>query len=196
MSGHMSSTSFEVPRRSLSGRRPEMVTRLLDAAVTETQAHGFAGLTVRNVARLAGVSVATAYTYFASKEHLLTEVFWRRLSTLPPLECPPSWPLGQRVEAAVEPIALLVADEPELARGVTTAMLAHDPDVTVLRNQIGVLMSKRLGSALGPTFPEAGQLALTMALAGSMLSAGMGVVEYRSVPKLLAGFAELIGEGR
>ena len=44
-------------------------------------------LTVRNVARRAGVAPATAYTYFASKDHLVAEVFWRRLRgppTAPP----------------------------------------------------------------------------------------------------------------
>ena len=30
------------------------------------------------VAKRAGVAPATAYTYFASKEHLVAEVFWRR----------------------------------------------------------------------------------------------------------------------
>ena len=44
---------------------------------------GYDGLTVRNVARRAGVAPATAYTYFASKDHLLAEVLWRRLQALP-----------------------------------------------------------------------------------------------------------------
>ena len=44
---------------------------------------GYDGLTVRTVARRAGVAPATAYTYFASKDHLLAEVLWRRLQALP-----------------------------------------------------------------------------------------------------------------
>ena len=34
------------------------------------------------MARRAGVAPATAYTYFASKEHLVTEVFWQRVREL------------------------------------------------------------------------------------------------------------------
>ena len=41
------------------------------------------GLTVRNVARRAGVAPATAYTYFSSKDHLLAEVLWRGMEALP-----------------------------------------------------------------------------------------------------------------
>ena len=102
---------------------------MVEAAVEEVAATGFDGLTVRNVARRAGVSPATAYTYFASKEHLLTEVFWRRLSALaePPADRRRS--AADRVAAATRDMAMLVADEPELAAAVTTAMLAHDPDV-------------------------------------------------------------------
>ena len=40
---------------------------------------------MRDVAALAGVAPATAYTYFVSKDHLVAEVFWRRLSTLDPV---------------------------------------------------------------------------------------------------------------
>ena len=35
------------------------------------------------VAAEAGVGAATAYTYFSSKEHLVAEVFWRRLAASP-----------------------------------------------------------------------------------------------------------------
>src|SRR4051812_12952951 len=80
LSGHMSGELMtESTRRRLTGRQADTVRRLTDAAVEEVRETGFDGLTVRNVARRAGVAPATAYTYFASKNHLITEVFWRRL---------------------------------------------------------------------------------------------------------------------
>ena len=75
--------STEATRRRLSSRQALTVARLTEAAVEELRAVGYDGLTVRNVARRAGVAPATAYTYFTSKEHLVTEVFWRRLEALP-----------------------------------------------------------------------------------------------------------------
>ena len=57
--------------------------RLGRAAVDVLSREGFAGLTIRMVAAEAGVGAATAYTYFSSKEHLVAEVFWRRLASTP-----------------------------------------------------------------------------------------------------------------
>ena len=74
---------IEAPRRTLSSRQAIAVERLVEAAVREIRAKGYEGLTVRNVAARACVAPATAYTYFASKDHLVTEVFWRRLRALP-----------------------------------------------------------------------------------------------------------------
>ena len=190
----MSTPAFEVPRRALSGRRPEMAARLLDAAVAEIAESGYDGLTVRLVAARAGVSVATAYSYFSSKEHLLTSEFWRRLTALPEPEFAKKAPLSERLVVALEPVALLVADEPELASGVTTSMLAHDPDVTVLRDQIGAVFAKRVALALGTHPSPAAAAGLTMTFVGALLSAGMGNLEYRDIPGLLAGFAALLPE--
>src|SRR5437660_3636548 len=111
----------ERPRRRLTERQAGTVARLADAAVVELKAQGFDGLTVRNVARRAGVAPATAYTYFASKNHLITEVFWRRLSALPEVEL--QGPVHERVVTVLREIALLVSDEPLLAAACTTAML-------------------------------------------------------------------------
>src|SRR5919198_6181137 len=79
VSGHVSGKlTTEPTRRRLTERQAETVRRLTEAAVVEVRETGYEGLTVRNVARRAGVAPATAYTYFASKNHLITEIFWRR----------------------------------------------------------------------------------------------------------------------
>src|SRR5437660_115197 len=126
----------EPTRRQFSERQAGIVRRLVDAAVQELRLVGYDGLTVRNVARRAGVAPATAYTYFGSKNHLITEVFWRRLQALPPV--PPDGGAADRVVAVLRELALLVSDEPALAAACTTAMLGGDPEVRHLRNLIGV----------------------------------------------------------
>jgi AcrR family transcriptional regulator len=190
----VSTAAFEVPRRALGGRRPEMTARLLDAAVEEVRETGFDGLTVRLVAARAGVSAATAYSYFASKEHLLTSEFWRRMTSLPEPVFPAKASIAKRVELALGPIALLVADEPELAAGVTTSMLAHDPDVVTLREQMGAVFAHRVALALGSELPAAAVRGLTMSFVGALLSAGMGNLDYRDIAGLLADFAALLGK--
>jgi AcrR family transcriptional regulator len=170
----------------LSGRQAETVDGLLDAAVLEVAVAGFDGMTVRGVARRAGVSPATAYTYFASKEHLLTEVFWRRLSHLDPPVVDRRRAAAERVAESVRGIALLVADEPELAAGVTTALLAHEPDVVELRDRIGAAVRTRIEAALGDRGNPAVLRALTFAFFGALITAGVGNLTYAELPDLMA----------
>lgn len=186
---------IEAPRRQLSGRRPEMVAKLLDAAIAETAETGFDRMTVRLIAARAGVSTASAYSYFGSKEHLLTEVFWRRLTALPEPVLSEEMTLVERVEAVLGPIAMLVADEPELAAGVTTSLLAHDADVKVLRDQIGALFAERIGNCLGHQVPEAVG-GITMAFVGALLTAGMGLLDYRDIAGLVSSLVSLLPESR
>lgn len=186
----MSSASVEGPRRALTGRRPEMTAKLLEAAVAEIAETGYDGMTVRLVAARAGVSTASAYSYFASKEHLLAAVFWRRISALPDPDFPADAGIPERLRLAMTPVALLIADEAELAAGVTTALLAHDADVRILRDQIGGVFGTRIAAALGTSRPHSAQLGMTMAFIGALLTAGMGDLAYADIPGLLADFAE------
>jgi AcrR family transcriptional regulator len=186
----------EPPRRRLTPKQAETVDKLAAAVVREVRRSGYDGLTVRNVARRAGVAPATAYTYFASKDHLITEVFWRRLQQLDPPRLDDRADIEARVRQVVADVALLVADEPELAAACTTAMVATDPDVLHLRERIGGQLRRRLATALGPDHDPAMLRALELALSGAMLQAGTGHLEYRDLPDELAAVARLVSKGR
>lgn len=193
MSGHVSGEqrpTTEPTRRRLTERQADTVRRLTDAAVEELREAGYEGLTVRNVARRAGVAPATAYTYFASKNHLITEVFWRRLSALPEVDA--HGPARKRVVHVLREIALLVSDEPELAAACTTAMLGTDPDVRELRLRIGVAIRGRLQAALRDQADEKIVGALELAYSGALVHAGMGYTSYARMADRLAEMAELI----
>src|SRR5262245_61515043 len=138
------SSTTELSRRDLGGRQADRVDALVSATVDELRANGYEGLTVRNAARRAGVGAATAYTWFGSKDHLVAEVFWRRLAELPPPDVDRRHKPVDRVSSALRDLALLVADEPELAAASTTAILARDPDVQRLRDRIGAAFNDRL----------------------------------------------------
>lgn len=189
MSGKRQLTT-EPTRRRLTERQADTVRRLTDAAVAEVRETGYDGLTVRNVARRAGVAPATAYTYFASKNHLITEVFWRRLSALPPAEA--DGPLPDRVVAVLREIALLVSDEPELAAACTTAMLGTDPDVRELRERIGIAIRERLQAAMREHADPTILGALELAYTGALVYAGMGYTSYARMADRLAELAGLI----
>jgi AcrR family transcriptional regulator len=182
----------EPVRRHLSERQADTVARLTDAAVEEVRGTGYEGLTVRNVARRAGVAPATAYTYFASKDHLVAEVFWRRLQTQVPTEPDAAATPAERVTTAIGDIAGLVGDEPELAAACTTGMLAGDPDVERVREQIGLEVAERLRRAMGPDLDEERLDALQLALWGAMLSAGMGYFPHAELADRMAGVTRIV----
>src|SRR5664280_773474 len=66
------------PRQWLSERQSATVLALLDAGLEEVGEVGFEKLTVRSVAQRAGVTHTTAYSYFTSKSHLISELHWRQ----------------------------------------------------------------------------------------------------------------------
>lgn len=167
--------------------------RLGRAAVEVLSREGFSGLTIRMVAAEAGVGAATAYTYFSSKEHLVAEVFWRRLASTPapPDESPDP---VDRVVGVLRHIALLVADEPELAGAVTTALLGKDPDVEHLRFRIGREIHQRLSTALGAQCDSDADVieSLEQLYAGALVRAGMGYASYTEIASRLEASARLL----
>ncbi|HVB45837.1 MAG TPA: TetR family transcriptional regulator [Streptosporangiaceae bacterium] len=179
----------EPTRRRLSARQADTVRRLTEAAVREVRQSGYQHFSVRDVARSAGVAAATAYTYFASKDHLLAEVFWRRLRALPPVDTSEA-SARVRVTTVLRELALLVSDEPELAVGCTAALFGGEPDVRQLRLDIGKEIRERIAAAAGPGNPAAGVLEL--AYYGAMVQAGLGYTSYGRTADRLAEAAGLI----
>jgi AcrR family transcriptional regulator len=185
------SVSLESTRRRLTAKQADTIQRLSNAALAVLAREGFGGLTIRLVAAEAGVGAATAYTYFSSKEHLVAEVFWRRLAS----SVPPAENKGEPVErviAVLRHIALLVADEPELAGAVTNALLGRDPDVEHLRDRIAREIRRRLVDAVGtggdPSLVEALELLYT----GALVHAGMGYVTYQEIADRLERSVRLL----
>ncbi|MDE3722843.1 MULTISPECIES: TetR/AcrR family transcriptional regulator [Nocardiopsis] len=67
-------TTDHLPETTPRRGRPRDAARdraLMDATLTELQLHGYGGLTTAAVARRAGVSTATLYRRWRSKEHLV-----------------------------------------------------------------------------------------------------------------------------
>jgi AcrR family transcriptional regulator len=185
-------TVTEPTRRSLSARQAEIVDRLLDAASAEAAGRGYEKTTVRSAARRAGVAPATAYTYFASKDHLLSEVLWRRLESLGP--SPGDLPAGslERVTEDLDRLATFMAAEPELAAACTTALLGSGADVRVLRDRFGSRIIAMISESLGEDPDPRVLRTLNLALVGAMLSAGMGNLDFGEVRDAMATAASLV----
>ncbi|MGA2519619.1 MAG: helix-turn-helix domain-containing protein [Acidimicrobiales bacterium] len=194
----MTVPAAEATRRRLTPRQAAVVEQLVEAAADEARATGYEGVTVRAVARRAGVAPATAYTYVASKDHLLAEVLWRRFEALPPVEEAQDRTTAERVTAELRVLGLFVADDPTVAAACTTALLGSGPEVRALRVRFGAALHDRLRAALGGDtgdVDETALRALDLAYSGAMLWAGMGHIHFEDVPEALADTARrLLGD--
>ncbi|OBG77657.1 MULTISPECIES: TetR/AcrR family transcriptional regulator [unclassified Mycobacterium] len=154
-----------------SDRRPgQTVRKVLDAGLAELRDSSYANLTMRAVANRAGVSPASAYTYFPSKSALVAAVYLRFLRDLP-LHTNVNDTTKTRVSATLRDMALAVDDEPELTAACGAALMADDPAVQPLREQIGEEVARRIGAALGPGWPRAVKSTLQMTVAGALMTA-------------------------
>lgn len=183
-------------RRHLNARQAETVQKIIEAAREELREVGFDALTIRSVAGRAAVAPATAYTYFSSKNHLIVEIFWRRINTPERSETELPTPF-ERVSAVFADLADMLAAEPELGAATTVALLGSDPDVKQLRYLIGQEINRRIAAALGPKASSQLLDALGIAWSGAMLQAGMGHSDYKQMGKRLISVTRLImGEDR
>jgi AcrR family transcriptional regulator len=175
----------ELPgRRHLSERQAEVMERLVTAAEEEAELRPYADVSVRSIAKRAGVAPATAYTYFSGKDHLLAEVLWRRMQASP-LLVDVNLPLEDRVSATVRTMGFGTMDTPSVAV-CTTALLADGPDVKRVRTRIGAEIGRRLAAALGPGADPSVLGVLQVTYTGAILSAGMGHLPFDAVPALMA----------
>ena len=185
----------EATRRRLTPRQAAVVERIIEAAAEEARDTGYEGATVRTAAKRAGVAIATAYTYFASKDHLLAEVMWRRMEALPELEHDPDATPMERLRAELSVVGLFMADDTRLAVACTTALLGSGPEVFSLRERFGAELHSRVATALGAGADPRVLQGIDMALSGAMLWAGMGHMSFAQVPDVLSQTAQLLLEG-
>jgi TetR/AcrR family transcriptional regulator, cholesterol catabolism regulator len=122
---------------------------------------------------------------------MIAEVFWRRLAAAPPAT-DDSGDAANRVIDVLRHIALLVADEPEFAGAVTSALLGRDPDVEVLRLRIGRDIHARLVAALGSERDQDVIESLELLYAGALVRAGMGYGSYAEIADRLEKSARLM----
>jgi AcrR family transcriptional regulator len=171
-------------RRHLSERQAEVMERLVAAAADEAEERQYGDISVRTIAKRAGVAPATAYTYFSGKDHLLAEVLWRRMQASPNL-VDLTLPLSDRVADTVRTMGF-GAMGPAAVAVCTTALLGDGPDVKRVRSRLGAEITRRLAAALGggedPTVLNVLQVTYT----GALLSAGMGHLAFDAVPTLMA----------
>jgi AcrR family transcriptional regulator len=189
VTGSAAADPGEPPRNR---RQEETFRKVLTAGMEMLRESSYADLTVRAVAARAKVAPATAYTYFSSKNHLIAEVYLDLMGQVPYFT-DVNEPMPSRVEQALRSLALVVADEPEVAAACTTALMSgNDPTVRRVRDRIGAEIHRRIRSAAGPECDPRVVSALEMTFFGALVNAGSGAFTYHQIADRLSYVVGLI----
>ncbi|MET0317571.1 MAG: TetR family transcriptional regulator [Rhodococcus fascians] len=189
MSSDAALATTETPRNR---RQEETFRKVLTAGKEMLRESSYADLTVRAVAANARVAPATAYTYFSSKNHLIAEIYLDLMQQVP-FYTDVNEPMRVRVEKALRNLALVVADEPEVAAACTTALLTgNDLTVRRVRDRIGMEIHRRIKSAVGPDADSRVVSALEMTYFGALVNAGSGAFTYHQIADRLSYVVGLI----
>ena len=172
-------------------RQEETYNRLLDAAVELLHETKYSDLTVRAIAARAQLSPATAYNYFKSKNGLVAALYLRLVLTVP-LFVDVNQTTHERIIQEIHALAMLGADEPEVAAACTTALMGDEDELVPVREQIGIEVRRRLTAALGPGIPVSVLAAVEFVFYGALVRAGTGSLSYDTVASRLDGVIELI----
>lgn len=142
--------------RTLTKDQQARRERLIDAAWTLAVEGGYPAVTMHDVADRAGVARATVYRYFATKDHLLTEVAatWAHrvtddIDALAVGDTP-----VERLTALLERIVRVAADNVTLTSAIIQAVTADDSSVDDSRNVVFLFLRDRLSAAIGDPVPQ------------------------------------------
>lgn len=189
----MSSQPSVLPQRGLNERQVETVERLFASARALLAEAAYDDISIRMVATGAGVSAATAYTYFSSKDHLFATLFWRHLADAGKPDL--SGDLTARLQQTVRHLAATIEIGPTLSAAATKSLLASDPDVGRVRRSVGQHWYSMFADALGEHADAAMLQTLTFALSGALIEASVGVIDYADLGRELEVAASLIVRG-
>ncbi|WP_423488609.1 TetR/AcrR family transcriptional regulator [Mycobacteroides sp. PCS013] len=173
-------------------RQEETIRKIVTAGRGMLGETTYADMTIRGVAARAKVAPATAYTYFSSKSHLVAEIYLDLIHEAPYFTDVND---GQtaRVTKTLRSLALVVADEPEIATGCTTALLSNnDEAVRAVRDKIGLEIHRRIRSAMGPDADPRVVSALEMTFFGALMHAGSGTFTYHEIADKLTFVVDLM----
>lgn len=169
-----------IPTRRDAGTSTQEL--LFAAAAAEMAASGHRDLTVRLVARRAGVSPATAYKVFSSKEHLVAAVLLRRLQGLPAVDPADPLPVAERLPAFVRGFAGTLLADPELRAALGSVFGSDDPDSARIRELVVADVTQRFEAVCRDDLADPARRTVLLAFAGLMVSAGAGLMAFSDLP--------------
>jgi AcrR family transcriptional regulator len=186
----------DLTKPSLRSRKQQFVRdAIFDAAIELFAAKGFDETTVEEVAQAAGVSRASFFRYFSSKDDLLAQnVMKYGLALIDAIEaCPPSFTSFEIIRETVLSVARQSVAHPrtrqviDISQRSASAMQAHMSRMIEVEGRVGTAFAERIGS------PSKDELEPQLLATLTLSAMNVAIMSwYRGDSKELADAVELV----
>ena len=169
----------------------EIGRRVLDATVDLLREVPCSNITMRSIAKRAGVSHGEICAYFRSKDAIVAEIYLERLRAAP-LIVDVEQSARARIAAQFSQLVMLLADEPGVAAACSSALICDEPSVRAIRQRIHAELQRRVRTALrSGAWPEVAET-LEFGLLGALVQASCGADTFRQTADDLASVVAVV----
>lgn len=173
----MNATTLTI-HRTLDARQRDVRDRLLTAARQLIREHGHDAVRMEQIATTAGVSRATTYRYFSSKEHVVCEaaLAWgQEVAQRIPLAVAAAAEPVTAVDVAIEQVVREAASDLPMVRATMASVLALGPVADQFRLGVRQMFLDLLGGAVDDV-PESLSLDPAMTVLGRVFFADLALL--------------------
>jgi AcrR family transcriptional regulator len=169
----------------------EIGRRVLDATVDLVREVPYSIITMRSIAKRAGVSHGEICAYFRSKDAIVAEIYLERLRAAP-LIVDVEQSARARIAAQFSQLVMLLADEPGVAAACSSALICDEPSVRAIRQRIHAELQRRVRAALrSGAWPEVAET-LEFGLLGALVHASCGADTFHQTAEDLASVVAVV----
>jgi TetR/AcrR family transcriptional regulator, cholesterol catabolism regulator len=173
--------------------------RALDATRALATHGGYNAVQIRDIVRITGLSSATIYRHFSSKDHLIasTHLDWMRLVYSGRRRPKANTTNVDRVVAVLHRVCRSLAASPNLGRALALSLGASDPRVRVCRDESDRMLAAMIRDAIGDEPIDTDEFVRLLGLVwrGALSSWAHGSLAIDEVDRLLQRSARLLVAG-
>ena len=169
----------------------ETARRVMNATVELLRDVPYSSITMRSIAKRAGVSHAEIRAHFRSKDAIVAEIYLERLRVAP-LIVDVDESARARIAAQFSQLVMLLADEPGLAAACSSALVCDEPSVRASRQRIHGELQRRVRTTLrSGAWPEVAET-LEFGLIGALVQTSCGADTFRQTAEDLASVVAVV----
>jgi AcrR family transcriptional regulator len=169
----------------------ESARRVRDATVELLREVPSSSITMRAIAKRAGVSHGEIRATFRSKDAIVAEIYLERLRAAP-LTVDVEESTRTRIADQFSQLVMLLADEPGLAAACSSALVCDESSVRASRRRIHGELQRRVRAALrSGAWPEVAET-LEFGLIGALVQASCGADTFHQTAEDLASVVAVV----